>query len=132
MAVMEMVDKISEAIDANEYSIEIFIDLSKAFDTLNHRILCNKLKHYWIRGIALDWFKSDLNNRLQYVECNGVISSKLKLKCGVPQGSILGPILCVIYKNDITNASNLLQLILFADDTNIFLRNKKILKTLSI
>ena len=88
MAVMKMVEKITEAIDANEYSIGIFIDLSKVFDTLNHSILCDKLEHYGIRGIALDWFKSYLNNRLQYVECNGVISSKLKLKCGVHQGFI--------------------------------------------
>ena len=126
MAVMEKVDKISEAIDANEYLIGIFIDLSKALDMLNHSILCDKLKHYWIRGIALDWFKSYLNNRLQYVEYNGVISSKLKLKCGVLQGSILDIILFLIYINDITNASNLLQIILFADDTNIVLHNKNI------
>ena len=65
-----MVEKISETIYANEYSVGMFIDISKAFDMLNHSILCDKLEHYGIRGIALNWFKSYLNNRFQYVVCD--------------------------------------------------------------
>ena len=71
MAVIEMVDKISAAFDGNDYSVGLFIDLSKAFDTLGHKILINKLYHYVIRGVALDWFKSYFKNRTQYVDYNG-------------------------------------------------------------
>ena len=86
----------------------------------------DKLEHYSVRGIALQWFKSYLHNRSQYVVYNGLQSAKLGIKFGVPQGSILGPMLILIYKNDITNASRLLQLLLFADHTNIFLDHKDI------
>ena len=102
------------------YSIGVFIDLFKAFDTINHEILINKLKHYGIHGLAREWIKSYLGNRQQYVEYNGAYSSYNSIKCGVPQGSILGS-LFLIYMNDVCNASNIVELILFADDTNIFL-----------
>ena len=72
------------------FSIGLFVDLSKASDTLNHRILLQKLNHYEIRGVTLKWFESYLSNRYQYVEYNGVKSNLLF--CGVPQGSILGPV----------------------------------------
>ena len=120
MAVLEMIDKITNARDSNAFSIGIFIDLSKALDTLNHNNLFDKLEHYGVRGVALHWFKSYLHNRSQYVVYNGLQSAKFGIKCGVPQGSILGPILFLISINDITNVSRLLQLLLFADDTNIF------------
>jgi len=121
MAVIDMVDKISSAMDSNQFSIGVFVDLSKAFDTLNHKILLAKLNHYGIRGIALDWFKSYLSNRYQYVEYNGVKSNLCRITCGVPQGSVLGPVLFLLYINDIVNASKSLELILFADDTNLFM-----------
>ena len=84
-------DKISSAIENKECTVGIIIDLSKAFDTVDHNILISKLEHYGVRGTALRWFKSYLSNRQQYVEFNGISSESCKIKCGVPQGSILGP-----------------------------------------
>lgn len=91
--------------------------MSKAFDTVNHAILIDKLEHYGIRGLALKWLCSHLSDRKQYVECNGVASEYLTVKCGVPQGSIL------LYINDIHLSSSLLKFILFADDTNVLFSN---------
>ena len=97
-----------------------FIDLKKAFDTVNHSILLKKLEHYGIRGVALDWFCSYLSNRKQYVSVNGHISETLQIRCGVPQGSVLGPRLFLIYINGLPNVSKCLTFYLFADDTNIY------------
>jgi hypothetical protein len=121
MAVLEMTEKISDAIENNQFAIGVFVDLSKAFDTLDHSILLAKLQFYGIRGIALDWFKSYLCNRNQFVCFNGYSSTYLPITCGVPQGSILGPLLFLIYINDICNIAKMAHIILFADDTNIFL-----------
>ena len=100
-----MVDKITAAMDSNSYSLGIFVDLSKAFDTLNHTILLDKLKHFGIRGIALDWLSSYLTNRCQYEEYHGTKSSLLNITCGVPEGSVLGPVIFLVYINDIVNVS---------------------------
>ena len=126
MALIELYDKISLAIDKNEYSIGIFIDLSKAFDTLDHNILLKKLYHYGIRGKAWDWFNSYLCNRKQCVCLNGIMSDYKLVTHGVPQGSILGPLLFILYINDIVNCSKYLLFILFADDTNLFFSCKDI------
>ena len=120
LALLQLYNKISSAIDLNEFTIGIFLDLSKAFDTVNHSILFDKLQHYGIRGVALDWFKSYFSNRLQFVQFNGVYSKKNPIYCGVPQGSILAPLLFLLYINDINKVSNIANLILFADDTNLF------------
>ena len=100
------------------------MDLSKAFDTINHDILLYKLRNYGIRGTALSWFKSYLSNRQQYVFIDNNKSSMLNIRCGVPQGSILGPLLFLIYINDIMKSSSLISFILFADDTNILYSHK--------
>ncbi len=118
-ATVEFVDRIAHSIDKGEIPFSIFIDLSKAFDTRDHQILIQKLHHYGIQGTQLNWFKNYLTDRTQAVKFNGEISSPLSLKTGVPQGSVLGPLLFLIYINDITYVSRLLQEIIFADDTSL-------------
>ena len=93
------------------------MDLSKAFDTPNHQILLKKLNYYGITGATLQWFSSYLNWRNQYVELDGTSSDLLPLSTGVPQGSILGPLLFLIYMNDIPNATDFFRFILYVDDT---------------
>ena len=107
-----------------EYVLGLFLDFSKAFDTVNHDILFTKLEHYGIRGTALNWFHSYLSSREQFVEFNGTASSKQYITCGVPQGSILGPLLFLLYINDLSSVSSKLFSLLFADDSNIFLSGK--------
>ena len=118
-ATMEFIDMAMHEIDKGLMPFSIFIDLSKAFDTLDHQILLNKLKHYGIQGVQLNWFKSYLTERTQFVTYNGVVSDPMKITTGVPQGSVLGPLLFLIYINDLSNASKALHAILFADDTNL-------------
>ena len=102
----------------------VLIDFFKAFDTVNHEILLAKLFKYEIHGHSLEWFNSYLTNRLQFVQIDNVQTSTLTMTCGVPQGSTLGPLLFLIYINDIVNCSSILSSRLFADDTNIFYVNK--------
>ena len=97
MATIELVDKIANAVERNETTVGIFLDLSKAFDTINHDILLYKLEHYGFRGVALDWFKSYLSNRKQFVHYQMHDSNHKIINCGVPQGSILGPLLFILY-----------------------------------
>ena len=121
MALMILIDKLIKSLEKGEYILGIFLDFSKAFDTVDHSILITKLNHYGIRGIALDWFVSYLNNRKQFVTYNGVRSSMKTVKCGVPQGSILGPILFLLYINDLASICKKTLPFLFADDTNLFI-----------
>ena len=115
-----MTEEIRSSLDNRRYGCGIFVDLQEAFDTVNHGILLNKLEHYGIRGHVLDWFKSYLSERRQFVSINGSSSSVMRTTCGVPQGSVLGPLLFLIYGNVLTNVSKKLQFYLFADDTNIY------------
>ena len=119
MAIIELVDKVVSAVERNESTLGIFLHLSKAFDTIDHDILLNKLEYYGFRGIVLDWFKSYLKNRKQFVRYQACDSEYKNIKCGVPQGSILGPLLFILYVNDITSATSLFEIILFADDTTL-------------
>ena len=116
LALGDLYDNLSLALDRKEFT-GVFIDLSKAFDTVNHNILFDKLQHYGTRGRALDWVKS------YFVEYNSHRSLPEVIRCGVPQGSILGPLFFVIYANDLCDASRL-ESILFADDTNLFISEK--------
>ena len=99
--------------------ITIFLDLSKAFNTLNHSILLDKLKHYGIKDGALNLLNSYLSDRQQFGQINNIKSSLLPVKTGVPQGSILGPLLFIIYLNDFTNASDIFKIISYADDSTL-------------
>ena len=125
-AILNLIDNISTAIDKSEHTLGIFLDLSKAFDTINYDIILSKLSHYGIRGISLEWFRSYLTNRSQYVSICGANSTMQKLTCGVPQGSILGPLLFIIYINDFIKSSDTFHFILFADDSNLFLSHSNL------
>ena len=120
MALMILMDKITKSLENGEFVVGVFLDFSKAFDTVNHDILLQKLHHYGIRGSAMEWFQSYLNDRNQYVTYNGTESSKRAIKCGVPQGSILGPLLFLIYINYLSKLCNYMMPLLFADDTYLF------------
>ena len=134
-ALIEITEKIRKTIDSRKYGCGIFIDLRKAFDTVNHEILLMKLEHYGIRGNMLKWFQSYLTNRKQFVSVNNTSSELKDIKCGVPQGSVLGPLLFLLYVNDLPNVSSLLNFYLFSDDTNISYESnslKDLEKTLNI
>ena len=132
MPLIAFIDKVTMAKDQNEYSIGVFLDLMKAFDTINHRILLKKLEHYGIRGLALKLLTNYLTGRTQCVTMNGSLSDYLPLKNGVPQGSILGPLLFLIYINDLANLSPLIDLFLFADDANALFVSKNIATLINI
>ena len=123
-ALIQITDLIKKSIDKGKYGCGIFTDLRKAFDTVNHEILLTKLEHYGIRGNMLDWFRSYLSKRKQYISINGQSSELLDITCGVPQGSVLGTLLFLIYINDLPNVSEVLNFYLFADDTNIYYESK--------
>ena len=126
-ALIVLLDKITAALDKGDIVLGVFLDFSKAFDTVDHQILLNKMYKYGIRGIAFKWMESYLSNRRQFVLFKDVQTEYATVTCGVPQGSIMGPLLFLLYVNDIANVSTSLYLpILFADDTNVFLTGNNI------
>jgi len=120
MALLTAMDYLSKALDEKKHVIGLFIDLRKAFDTVDRSILLRKLEHYGVRGVALSWFTSYLNNRSQRVKYRGLHSSLMNIDIGVPQGSTLGPLLFILYINDLVTTLNKISPILFADDTTLF------------
>ena len=120
-AIITLVERVTKALDTGKYIVGVFLDLKKAFDTVDHSILLKKLEKYGIRGNMHKWFKSYLSFRVQFVEYNNCHSDNKQITHGVPQGSILGPLLFILYINDFSKASDLLFSILFADDTSVFI-----------
>ena len=125
-AILELQDRIVKSIAKKEWCSGIMLDLTKAFDTLNHRILIAKLNHIGIRGLASNWFYSYLTDRKQYTFFTDSQSDTKVLSCGVPQGSILGPLLFLIYVNDVVDNLRHSKAILYADDTNLIFNDKDI------
>ena len=134
-ALIVLLDKLTAALDNGDIVLGVFLDFSKAFDTVDHQILLNKMYMYGIRGIAFKWMESYLSNRRQFVLFKDVKSEYLMPllhTCGVPQGSIMGQLLFLLYVNDIANVSTSLLPILFVDDTNVFLTGNNIDRIIEI
>jgi len=125
-AITKFTSDVLPALDTKQNCISVYLDLSKAFDTINHDILLRKLNHYGIRGIALNWFRSYLANRRQYVIYNGHQSDQQLVDYGVPQGSVLGPLLFILYTNDLPGSLTHSKVILFADDTTLYTYGKSL------
>jgi hypothetical protein len=123
-ALLSIIESIRSNLDKKTYSCGVFVDLEKAFDTVNHKILIAKLEHIGIRGVANQWIESYLKNRTQSVKLNGFSSQSKNISCGVPQGSILGPLLFLIYINDMNKAFDKCSVYHFADDTNLLFSHK--------
>ena len=126
LALIEITDHIKRLLDEKKYVISIFIDFKKAFDTVDHEILLYKLECYGIRGLVNDFFRSYLTNRRQYSVINGVNSDLRTVSCGVPQGSVLGPLFFLLYINDLYRSIGHNAVRLYADDTAIIISDSNL------
>ena len=118
-----MIENVSKTIEEKKYTLSVFLDLSKTFDTIDHSILLYKLHYYGVRELPYEWFKSYFSNRSLQTEINGKLSPPTLINLGIPQGSILGQLLFLIYVNDLSKCLSSGQAIMFADDTNFFFSN---------
>ena len=118
-ALISLNEMIQSTLDQDQFACGVFIDLQKVFDAVDHKILLSKMNHYWIKGIPYEWFKSYLTNRQQFTTVNNKQSELSSIEFGIPQGSILGPLLFLIYINDLSKAIIFSSVHHFADDTNI-------------
>ena len=125
-AMLLLVNQLYQSFDENKFTLGIFIDLSKTFDTVDHKILTKKLELYGIKGCNLRCFESYLSNRKQFITYGDKQTNIETITCGVPQGSILGPLLFLIFVNDLHKVTKYLDPIMFADDTNLFYSHKNI------
>ena len=123
---MQLISQTLNVFNENKYTLGISVDLSKTFDIVDHNILLKKLDMYGIKGKNLEWFHSYLTNRKQFIKCRAQNTNLEVLRCGVPQVSILGPLLYLIFVNDVKNSTKLLDPIMFANDTNLLYTNKNI------
>ena len=126
VALSGFINGVLMATENKYYAVSLFLDYSKAFDTVQHNILSNKLEHYGVRGTALEWINSYLNNRKQCVKYNNTTSSLKDINCSIPQGSSLGPLLFIIYINDISYSSNFFKYSLYADDSVLYMSGKNL------
>ena len=125
-AVLSLTDYIIRAFDDGKFVVGVFLDLTKAFETVNHNILLKKLEYIGVRGVALQWFQSYLTDRKQYVMFNGSKSDSKQLFYSVPQGSILGPLLFNLYINDVASIAMNMNRTIFADDSCFYLVNENL------
>ncbi len=125
-AILEFVGKIVKGFEKGDYTLALFLDLSKAFDTLQHSTLLRKMENFGVRGMALKWFKSYLSERKMYVKYGNKISETRPLEYGVPQGSVLGPLCFILLTNDLAQSIQKSSSILFADDTTIYASGKNV------
>ena len=125
-ALINLTESIVQALDEDNFGFGIFVDLQKAFDTVNRKILLHKLEFCGIHGVCNNWFKSELPYRTKFVSINGYNSDLMPVNCGVPQGSVLGPLLILIYINYLHKAIRYCKVHRFADDTNLFHTNKSV------
>ena len=127
-ALLNFVEDIYESLNERENSLSIFVDLKKAFDLVDHKILLNKLEKYGIRGLPLTWFRNYLTDRYQCVKIGSSKSEFLPITLGVPQGSVIAPLAFILFINDLPNFSNLCRSILFADDTTLTANDSDIIR----
>ena len=123
---IQLIIQILQAFNQNEHTIAVFIDLSKAFDIVDHHLLLQKLELYEIKNNNLKWFQSYLSDRKKIIKFNKESTNLEIIQCGIPQGSILGLLLFLIFVNDFKKSTKFLDPIMFTDDTNLFYSNKDI------